>query len=185
MKYSILLLLLLAGCQSGPPTVFVREVPVQITSTNTLDVIRFPSAYKAYTVGRRPDAGNPAMMHEAHILYVREASDRWNLQPAAAPALPPATAGASADAAFAPLPVGEQLRHEMQKQQQISQSLAEQQQHFQQSADALVPAVRKTVELGTQLQQRQQSLEDRLRRLEEIQRPASFTNWPSVNSTNR
>ena len=185
MRYSPLLLLLLAGCHSGPPTVFIREVPVAVSAPNTLDVIRFPSSYQAFTVGRRPDAANPALMHEAHVLYLRESPDRWNLQPAPAPSVPPAQPAGSADTAFTPLPMSEQLRQEVHKQQQLSQSLTEQQQRFQQSADALVPAVRKTVELGTQIQQRQQSLEDRLRRLEEVQNPPSFTNWPSVTSTNR
>ena len=74
-----LLFLGFAGCQHVPPTFVVREVPVQVSSTNSLDVIRFPSTYKGYTVGRRPDVSNPGMMHEAHVLYVRETADRWNL----------------------------------------------------------------------------------------------------------
>src|SRR5262249_50270753 len=74
-------LFILTGCLHGPePTVFVREVPVQVTSTNTLDVIRFPASYRAYTVGRRVDPGNPGFMHEAHMLYIRESPDRWNLR---------------------------------------------------------------------------------------------------------
>ena len=190
MKNLLLIpLLLLAGCQHVPPTVFVREVPVEAASTSYLDVIRFPAAYKSYTVGRRPDPANPGFMHEAHILYVRETPDRWNLQPAPAPAGPPASVpvsnSASQDAAFVPLPLNEQLRQEMQKQQQISQSLADQTQRFQQTADVLVPAARKAMELTTQVQQTQKSIDDRLRKLEETQRPASFTNWPSLSVTNR
>lgn len=177
--------LVLTGCQTLPPTVFVREVPVSVSSTNHLDVIRFPSTYKAYTVGRRPDPSNPTMMHEAHILYVRESPDYWNLHPASA--TPPANVAGTrpADGAFVPLPLNEQLRQEVQKQQQVSQSLAEQARRVQQTTDVLVPAARKAVELTTQIQQRQISLEERLRRLEEAQRPSSFSDWPGVGSTNR
>ena len=187
MKHTLLPVLLLgfAGCQHVPPTFVVREVPVQITSSNSLDVIRFPSSYKGYTVGRRPDVSNPALMHEAHILYVRETSDRWNLQPPAAPMITPALSAVAPDPTFAPLPVSEQLRQELQKQQQQTQSLAEQTKRFQQSADALVPAAMKAVELSTLMQQRVQSLEARLRQLEGGPRLTSPTNWTSLGSTNR
>ncbi len=118
---------LLTGCVHQPfPTVFIREVPVQVTSSNRLDVIRFPASYHAYTIGRRTDPANPGFMHEAHILYVREASDRWNLQPPAAPAQPPLNPVAAPEAAFAPLPLDQQLRTELQEQRRVSQALQEQ-----------------------------------------------------------
>ncbi len=187
MKHTLLPVLLLgfAGCQHVPPTFVVREVPVQVSSSNSLDVIRFPSSYKGYTVGRRPDVSNPAMMHEAHILYVRETSDRWNLQPPAVPVITPALSVAAPDATFAPLPVTEQQQLELKKQQQLNQSLAEQTQRFKQSADVLVPAVHKAVELSTLMQQRVQLLESRLRQLEEGPRPATPTNRVNFGSTNQ
>lgn len=187
MKHLPLLALFgLVGCQNIPPTVFVREVPVRVTTTNTLDVIRFPSTYTAYTVGRRPDAAHPNVMHEAHILYVREAPDRWNLQPPVASVPSPLPANLVQDGAFAPLSMDAQLRQELQRQQQLSQSLAEQTQRAQQSADSLVPAARQVMELTTQVQKRQQSIDERLRRLEEASGPVSnFTNWPSLGPTNR
>jgi len=187
MKQTLLpvLVLGLAGCQHVPPTFVVREVPVQVSSNNSLDVIRFPSSYKGYTVGRRPDVSNPALMHEAHILYVRETADRWNLQPPAAPVITPALSAPAPDATFAPLPVSEQLRQELQKQQQQTQSLAEQTKRFQQSADALVPAAMKAVELSTLMQQRVQLMESRLRQLEEGPRRSGPTNWIGLGSTNR
>ncbi len=156
-----------------------------VSSTNSLDVIRFPSAYKAYTVGRRTDPANSELMHEAHLLYVRESPDRWNLSP---PTIIPSANPVGArpvDSTFAPLPLSDQLRQELQKQQQISQSLAEQAQRVQQTTDLLLPAARKAVELTTQIQQRQISLDERLRRLEEVQRPSSLTHWPEVGTTNR
>ena len=187
MKHTLLpvLVLGLVGCQHVPPTFVVREVPVQVSSSNSLDAIRFPSSYKGYTVGRRPDVSNPALMHEAHILYVRETSDRWNLQPPAAPMITPALSTVAADATFAPLPVSDQQQLELKKQQQLNQSLAAQTQRFQQSADALVPAAQKAVELSTLMQQRVQLIEIRLRQLEEGPRPTSPTNWTGLGSTNR
>ncbi len=187
MKHTLLPVLLLGfvGCQHVPPTFVVREVPVQVSSSNSLDGIRFPSSYKGYTVGRRPDVSNPALMHEAHILYVRETSDRWNLQPPAAPMITPAVSATAPDATFAPLPVSDQQQLELKRQQQQTQSLAEQTKRFQQSADALVPAAMKAVELSTLMQQRVQLMESRLRQLEEGPRRSGPTNWTGLSSTNR
>ena len=186
MKYTLLpVLFLLAGCQHVPQTVLVREVPAPVTTTNSLDGIRFPSVYKAYTVGRRRDAANPAVMQETTVLYVLETPDRWNLQPPTAPVTAPAIPAVVPDPTFTQLPISEQLRQEIQKQQQLSQSLSEQNASFQKTVGALVPAASKAVELSILVQQRQQLQEERLRRLEEGQRPASRTNWPVFNSTNR
>ena len=178
--------LLLAGCVHQPSsTVFIREVPVQVTSSNSLDVIRFPSSYHAYTIGRRADPANPGFMHEAHVIYVREAPDRWNLQPPPARSQSPLNATGATDAAFAPLPLDQQLRTELQEQRRVSQTLQEQTQRFQQAADIFVPTARKAVELSAQTQQRQQQLDDRLHRLEEGQRWSSLTNWPASTNSNR
>jgi len=184
-KFLPLALFLMVGCQNVPPTVFIREVPVQVTSTNRLDVIRFPAAYKSYTVGRRRDRSNPGMMHEAHVLYIRETPDRWNLHPPSAPSFCAAPAGIQIDPAFVPLPLDGQFRQEFRKQQEISRSLAEQTERIQRTAEQLVPATRKAMEMTAEMKIHQLSIEDRLRRLEETQRPASFTNWPSIGQTNR
>ena len=176
--------LVLAGCQTAPPTVFVRELPVRVATSNQLDVIRFPSTYRSYTIGRRADPRNPTVMHESHILYVRETPDRWNLQPPAAassalPLTPPA------DPTFSPLPVAEQLRQELLKQQRISQDMTDQNGRVQKSADVLLPAANKVAEISSQMNQRQQLIEERLRRQEQNQRAVAPTNWPAFGSTNR
>lgn len=175
-------MLLLTGCHTIPPTYIIREVSGPGGPTNHLDLIRFPATYQTYWLGRRPDPAHPAVMHEAHVIHVRESTDRWNLNPASTP---PVTAAGTAPAngAFAPLPLNDQLRLELQKQQQVSQTLTEQAQRVQQTADVLVPAARKAIDLTTQIQQRQLSLEDRLRKLETIQRPGGFNDWNSF--TNR
>ena len=169
------ILLALPGCVHRPaPTVFIREVPVQVVSSNAaLDAIRFPASYRAYTVGRRMDSANPELMQEAHIIYVRESTDRWNLHPAPAGVPLPSGGHGSVDAAFVPLALDEQVRFE----------LNEQTQRLQQASDALVPAARKLFEFSAQGEARLQQFEDRLRRLDGSQRMSSFTNWSS--NTNR
>lgn len=179
-------MLLLTGCHTIPPTYILREVAGPAGPTNHLDVIRFPATYQTYWLGRRPDPANPAVMHEAHVIHVRESADRWNLNPAPASTPPVSTAGtAPANGAFAPLPLNDQLRLELQKQQQVSQTLTEQAQRVQQTADVLVPAARKAIDLTTQVQQRQGTIEDRLRRLEESRRPAPPVDWLRAAPTNR
>ena len=178
-------LLVLTGCVHAPtPTVFIREVPVQVASSNSLDALRFPASYHAYTVGRRVDPANPDLMQESHVLFIRESHDRWNLHPSgtSSPLLAPA---GPTDAAFVPLPLDEQVRSELQQQRRASQSLLEQTQSFQKAADVFVPAARKAVEISAQTQQRQQQLEERLRRIEEGQRWSALTNWPPSTNSNR
>lgn len=168
----------LTGCvTSSPPTVFVREVPTQTVSTSRLDVIRFPATYNSYTVGRRIDPRNPGVMQESHVFYVRESQDRWNLNPAPAgvettplPAAPP-------DAAFAPLPIGDQLRQELQQQRQFSNTLNEQAQRIREMADKFVPAAQRAVEMNRELNRRQEDLNDRLNRLEQAA-PAKVPTGP-------
>lgn len=177
---------MIVGCVSPAPTVFIREVPVRaVSSTNSLDVIRFPASYRAYTVGRRIDPHNPGMMSEAHVLYVRESSDRCNLsQPNSSPSLPlPATA--QADGVFAPLPLDQVIRSEIQEQRRVSQGLQEKTRSFEQAVDVFVPAAKKAVELSGQLKERQQQLDERLRRLEEVQRWSQSTSLPPSAGTNR
>ena len=138
MKTLLLLtavLSLLSGCMHQPvPTFVIREVPVQVASSNSLDALRFPASYHAYTVGRRVDPANPDFMQESHVLFIRESHDRWNLHPSAtsSPLLAPA---GPTDAAFVPLPLDEQVRSELQQQRRASQSLLEQTQSFQKAAD--------------------------------------------------
>jgi len=176
----------LAGCVHPPsPSVFVREVPTQVTSTNTLDVIRFPATYKAYTVGRRIDPANRGLMHETHVLYVRESPDRWNLQPPISGTGVTIPANVTNDAAFSPLPIEQHLRTELQEQRRISQTLHDRTQQFQEAADTFASTARKAVEQFNQIQQRQALFDERLRRLEEGSRWSHLTNWPPASGTIR
>jgi hypothetical protein len=102
--------LLLAGCSSNPPyksssSPCVRpglvmipadqahlygvsmkgltecQLPQNIPATDSASVlIQVPPTAVQYN--RYPDAANPAMLHEAHVVYRRDAP-RWNLKPSA------------------------------------------------------------------------------------------------------
>ncbi len=182
----VLCLCALTGCVTPtPPTVLIREVPSQPTSTSRLDIVRFPATYKSYTVGRRVDPNNPGVMQESHVFYVRESQDRWNLNPAPVGADLAPLSPAPADPAFTPLPLSEQLRQELVQQRQVSQSLNDQIQRMKVVADTFVPAAQRTVELTRELNRRQQALDDRLHRLEQSGPVLLPTNAPVLPSTNR
>ncbi len=174
-------LLLIAGCATGPtPTFVVREVPVAVSSTNRLDVIRFPASYRAYHVGRRIDSGNPTVLHESHVLYVREQPERWNLQPSATvPDLP----GAPQAPAVVPLPIEGQLRLELRKQESATQAIEAQSQKLKAVTDAIEPLMQSTSALTSGLDARQKRIEERLRLLE-VERGANSVGTPLI-LTNR
>ena len=103
--------LCLAGCATPAPTrdavgprvnpALVLAAPiVPAGSVTTLDGVIDPPAVSAYTVGRTVDPADPHLLHEAHVVYRREAGAAWRLAPPStpAPSLAPGSA-ASAPAA--------------------------------------------------------------------------------------
>ena len=163
MKYKwILPLALLTGCTNpAPPTFVVREVPA--TSGPGLDLLRYPSNYRAYSVGRRIDPSTPTILHDSHVLYIREQPERWNLQPSEKPMDLP---GAPRPAAEVPLPLDEQLRLELRKQKESTQAVEAQWQRLNQVTESIPPLLRSTANLTTIIEAGQKRIEERLRVLE-------------------
>ncbi|MBL9170592.1 MAG: hypothetical protein JNN07_22865 [Verrucomicrobiales bacterium] len=157
-------LLALTGCMnSKPPTFVVREVPVAVSSTNSLHRLRYPSTYRAISVGRRPDPANPDILHDSYVLYIRDQPERWNLRPSEHQLDLP---GAPRPAAEVPLPLDEQLRLELRKQKAATQAVEEQSQRLQMVTESIPPLVRSTATIATNLAGWQQRFEERLRLLE-------------------
>lgn len=75
------------------------SVPPEGAAT-TLDAVLEAPSVVAYTVGRTIDPSDPGLMHEAHIVYRREADAAWRLQAGGQPqtALSPAGQGKAAPA---------------------------------------------------------------------------------------
>lgn len=159
----IALLALTACTHFPPPAVVVREVPVAVSSTNSLDELRYPSHYRAYSVGRRPDPANPNILHDGYVLYLREMPERWRLQPSERPIDLP---GAPRPAAEAPLPLDDQLRIELRKQKQAALASEAQSERLRVVADSLPPLMRSTAAIATNIEAWQKRVEDRLRLLE-------------------
>lgn len=179
---SVVSLLALTGCvHPTPPTFVVREVPVSIVSTNSLDRLRYPSTYRAISVGRRPDPNNPNILHESSVLYIREQPERWNLQPSETRLDLP---GAPRPASEVPLPLDEQLRLELRKQKAATQAVEEQSQRLQKVTESIPPLVRSTANIATNLDGWQRRFDDRLRLLE-AERIATNTTTSLIINTNR
>ena len=77
----------LIGCSSEPKcrTVYV-PLPPGVPPGSRNDAIWVPDQFSEYSVGRYVDPHQPGVLHDAHSLYRREQSGRWNLEPAGAPA---------------------------------------------------------------------------------------------------
>ncbi len=175
-------LLALTGCMNTtPPTFVVREVPVAVASTNSLDRLRYPSTYRAVSVGRRPDPNNPNILHESSVLYIREQPERWNLYPSEKQLDLP---GAPRPAGEVPLSLDEQLRLELRKQKAATQAVEEQSQRLQMVTESIPPLVRSTANIATNLDGWQRRFDERLRMLE-AERLATNTTTSLIINTNR
>jgi hypothetical protein len=130
-------MLLGTGCASlskkpeaTPPTP-VPIAPVASVSGTDLDQantekVRVSESLKAYPVGRYVDPQDTDLMHEAHVVYRREAGASWNLNPNAPTVVPLGPVLAVADPARTPGPLPAELEQKMAEQNQLVASLIEQ-----------------------------------------------------------
>ncbi|HWA08303.1 MAG TPA: hypothetical protein VG838_02435 [Opitutaceae bacterium] len=88
--------------------------------------VRVGETLKSYPVGRYVDATDANLMHEAHVVYRREAGTSWNLNPNAPTVVPLGPVIAVAEPAKTPGPLPAELEQKMAEQNQLVASLIEQ-----------------------------------------------------------
>ena len=129
---------LVAGCETSPPNKTAGTGPVlspapavapvsgtDLDQANT-DKVRVGETLKSYPVGRYVDPNDPNVMHEAHVVYRKEAGTSWNLNPNAPTVVPLGPVIAVADPAKTPSPLPAELEQRMAEQNQLVASLIEQ-----------------------------------------------------------
>lgn len=140
MKTNVLVVcaagLLCAGCESTQRRTAVTtapppEPPVAPVSGTDLDQantekVRVGESLKSYPVGRYVDPIDASVMHEAHVVYRKEAGASWNLNPNAPTVVPLGPVLAVADPAKTPTPLPAELEQKMAEQNQLVASLIEQ-----------------------------------------------------------
>lgn len=117
-----------ATAVAAEKTVTPPAAPVagtQMDQKNTENV-RYGDSLKAYPINRYVDPNDPNVMHEGHVVYRREASGAWNLNPNAPTVVPLGPTLAVADAARQPNPLPAELEQKMAEQNQLMASLIEQ-----------------------------------------------------------
>ncbi|PTY02035.1 hypothetical protein DB347_25090 [Opitutaceae bacterium EW11] len=114
-----------AVAKSQPTPPLAPIAGTQLDQKNTEDV-RYSDALKAYPVNRYVDPNDPNVMHEGHVVYRRESSAAWNLNPNAPTVVPLGPALAVADPAKQPNPLPAELEQKMAEQNQLMASLIEQ-----------------------------------------------------------
>ncbi len=131
-----LVLALCAGCETmskkasvippppAPPTV----APVSGTDLDQTNVekVRVGETLKSYPIGRYVDPQDSNVMHEAHVVYRKEAGADWNLNPNAPTVVPLGPVLAVADPARTPNPLPAELERKMAEQNQLVATLIEQ-----------------------------------------------------------
>ena len=127
---------LCAGCETmqkktavvplppAPPAV----APVSGTDLDqaNLEKVRVGETLKSYPIGRYVDPKDPDVMHEAHVVYRKEAGADWNLNPNAPTVVPLGPVLAVADPARTPNPLPAELEQKMAEQNQLVATLIEQ-----------------------------------------------------------
>jgi hypothetical protein len=128
---------LLTGCETvapksvapvPPPHAEAAPPPVSGTDLDltNLEKVRVGETLKSYPVGRYVDPADPNVMHEAHVVYRKEAGASWNLNPNAPTVVPLGPTLAVADPAKTPAPLPAELEQKMAEQNQLVASLIEQ-----------------------------------------------------------
>jgi len=120
---------------------------------DNMEKVRLGESLKAYPVGRYVDPHDPNLMHEAHVVYRREAGSSWNLNPNAPTVVPLGPVLAVADPAKAPTPLPAELEQRMAEQNQLVASLIEQN-------EALTKELTKLGQQIAELRQKQPSKEN-------------------------
>lgn len=127
---------LCAGCEalpkktavSAPPPPAPAVAPVSGTDLDETNAekVRVGETLKSYPVGRYVDPTDSNVMHEAHVVYRKEAGASWNLNPNAPTVVPLGPVLAVADPAKTPAPLPAELEQKMAEQNQLVASLIEQ-----------------------------------------------------------
>lgn len=127
-----------AGCETMPrksaalATPVLPSAPVVTPVAGTdldqsnVEKVRVSETLKSYPVGRYLDPADPNVMHEAHVVYRKEAGASWNLNPNAPTVVPLGPVLAVADPARTPNPLPAELEQKMAQQNQLVASLIEQ-----------------------------------------------------------
>ncbi len=129
--------LAVSGCRSTPAKTAVVVPPALISSTSTpvsgtqldlynVEKVRVGETLKSYPVGRYIDPADANVMHEAHVVYRKEAGAAWNTSPNAPTVVPLGPVLAIADPAKTPHPLPPELEQKMAEQNQLMASLIEQ-----------------------------------------------------------
>lgn len=117
-----------ASAPAVPPPTAPAGVPVSGTDLDQTNAekVRVGETLKSYPVGRYVDPGDPNVMHEAHVVYRKEAGASWNLNPNAPTVVPLGPVLAVADPARTPNPLPAELEQKMAHQNQLVATLIEQ-----------------------------------------------------------
>ena len=113
------------AAQPSPPRAVAPVSGTDLDQTNT-GKVRVSETLKSYPVGRYVDPSDANVMHEAHVVYRKEAGSSWNLSPNAPTVVPLGPVLAVADPARTLNPLPAELEQKMAQQNQLVASLIEQ-----------------------------------------------------------
>lgn len=123
----------LIGCAGNKGMRVTDVVPIQEASvagtaldSENMDNLRYDDSYKQYPVGRKVDPNDPDVMHEANVIYRREAPEAWNTSPNTPVAVNMGPAVAVSHPAEGSMPTSADLEQKTVELQRVLEITAEQ-----------------------------------------------------------
>ena len=172
MKSSTLLLLLLTGCAAPRSAkIGVTPRPMPQRPEPTASAVRYPEVINGYQIGRYVDPQDSLVMHEGHRFYRVESMGTWELHSASSDLASASGAASRTNAAFAPLPVSDEVTAEINRQRELTRSFSQQSHALSESLAQLREALAATRAFANQSRLTRQQLADALRRLTTLEHP--------------
>ena len=163
---------LLVACATKPPRVVdmtTRSMPGTTLPSEEMENVRYAENIKTYPLGRYVDPGNSRIMHEGHSIYRVETTAKWNLHPNQPASAQFGPVNHVRDSARRPLPVGDELVAELNRQKEATKTVIQGGQVVSQKLSELTTALQKTQQIATQNVQLKQEVNIAKQRLDALE----------------
>jgi hypothetical protein len=155
------------------------SVPGTALSLPNANDVRHSEALKAYPIGRYEDPNDPAVMHEAHVVYRAEQPPSWDFNPTVQTAVPLGPTVAVNNPAKETTDMTGELEQKIQQQNQLLQATFEQNQKLANELKTLQDDIAQTRGLAAANATLQKQVADLQAQLTKLQQELTAQSHPA------